>query len=79
MQPFKFGIKSIAAKTALKYNIELVMFGEPYYEYGSENENSNQVLHMMLSWLLNDSEDIFFGGTHYKDILKKYQWIKKMN
>ena len=39
MQPFKFGIKSIAAKTAVN-DIELVMFGEPYYGYGSENENS---------------------------------------
>ena len=77
MQPFKFGIKSIAAKTALKYDIELVMFGEPYYEYGSENENSKSSPSYDVSWLLNDSEDIFFGGTHYKDILKKYQWIKK--
>ena len=40
MQPFKFGIKSIAAKTALKYGIDLVMFGEPYAEYGSEDNNT---------------------------------------
>ena len=51
MQPFKFGIKSIAAKTALKYNIELVMFGEPYYEYGSEDENSQSSPSMILSGL----------------------------
>lgn len=75
MQPFKFGIKSIAAKTALKYNIELVMFGEPYAEYGSEDLSSTSKPSYNIDWYINDSQDIFFGGTHYKDLIKKYQWV----
>jgi N-acetyl sugar amidotransferase len=77
MQPFKFGIKSIAAKTALKYDIKLVMFGEPYAEYGSEDNSSVSSPSYNIDWIINDSEDIFFGGTHYKDIIKKYQWVKE--
>ncbi len=77
MQPFKFGIKSIAAKTALKYNIELVMFGEPYYEYGSEDSSMQIAPSYDINWYINDSEDIFFGGTHYKELLRKNQWLRE--
>ena len=77
MQPFKFGIKSIAAKTALRYGVKLVMFGEPYYEYGSEKlDTENSKPSYDIDWYINDTDSIYFGGTHYKDILKKYQWIK---
>ncbi len=76
MQPFKFGIKSIAAKTALKYGIDLVMFGEPYAEYGSEDSDTLKKPSYDVNWYINDSDQIFFGGTHYKDFLKKYQWLK---
>lgn len=76
IQPFKFGIKSIAAKTALKYDIKLIMFGEPYAEYGSEDNSTTSKPSYDINWYLNDSEEIYFGGTHYKDILKKYQWLR---
>ena len=76
MQPFKVGIKSIAAKTALKYGIDLVMFGEPYAEYGSEKDNSSLKPTYTTEWYVNDSDQIYFGGLHYRDILKKYQWLK---
>jgi len=76
MQPFKFGIKSIAAKTALKYDIKLIMFGEPYAEYGSEDNSTTSKPSYDINWYLNDSDEIYFGGTHYKDILKKYQWLR---
>ena len=65
MQPFKFGIKSIAAKATLKYDIELVMLVSYITNMEVKMRILNQVLHMM-SWLLNDSEDIFFGGTDTK-------------
>ena len=77
MQPFKFGIKSIAAKTALKYDIELVMFGEPYYEYGSEDSSMDTKPSYDINWYINDTDDIFFGGTHYRDLIKKYQWVRE--
>ena len=68
MQPFKYGIKSIAAKTALKYNIELIMFGEPYAEYGSEDFSSKSKPSYNIDWYINDSENIFFGGTHCEQL-----------
>ena len=78
IQPFKFGIKTIAAKMALKYNVKLIMFGEPYVEYGSDNTKSSGTKPAYnIDWYINDSDDIFFGGTHYRDLLKKYQWLKK--
>ena len=36
MQPFKIGIKTFAAKMALKLDIKLIMYGEPFAEYGSD-------------------------------------------
>ena len=80
MQPFKYGIKSIAAKYAIKHKIKLVMFGEPYVEYGSQEASSadNSPSYDM-NWFINDTEDIFFGGTHVKDLKKKYQWLKEVD
>ena len=37
LQPFKFGLKLFPIKMALKYNINLVFYGEPRSEYGSED------------------------------------------
>lgn len=77
MQPFKFGIKSIAAKIALKYNIKLIMFGEPYSEYGSEDSSKASKPSYDVNWYINNSDQIFFGGVHYKELLKKYKFLSK--
>ncbi len=37
IQPFKFGLKVFPIKMAIKYNINLVFYGEPRSEYGSED------------------------------------------
>ena len=76
IQPFKYGIKSIAAKYAIKYDVKLVMFGETYAEYGSQEDRSTTSPSYDMSWFINDSKDIFFGGTHLKELKKKYQWLK---
>ena len=75
MQPFKFGIKSLAAKTALKYGINLVMFGEPYAEYGSEDSDTLKKPSYDVNWYINDSDQIFWGYSLQR-FLKKYQWLK---
>ena len=80
MQPFKYGIKSIAAKYAIKYGIKLVMFGESYVEYGSqESSSADSSPSYDLNWFINDTKDIFFGGTHFDKLKKKYQWLKDVD
>tara|TARA_Y100000589_G_C27194947_1_gene646365 strand:+ start:4193 stop:5425 length:1233 start_codon:yes stop_codon:yes gene_type:complete len=37
LQPFKFGLKVFPIKIAIKFNIDLVFYGEPRSEYGSED------------------------------------------
>ena len=39
LQPFKFGLKAFPIKVAIKYNVDLVFYGEPRSEYGSEDHN----------------------------------------
>ena len=47
------------------------MFGEPYVEYGSqEAESADNSPSYDMSWFINDTKDIFFGGTHINDIKK---------
>ena len=75
MQPFKFGIKSLAAKMAIKYNTHLVMYGEPYSEYGSEDSSSTDTPSYLIDWYVNDSKDIYLGGLHIDEIKKKYDLI----
>ena len=75
MQPFKFGIKSIAAKMAVKFNIELVMFGEPYSEYGSEDSESDAPTYS-LDWYINDSKDIYLAGLHVDQLIQDYGFSK---
>ena len=30
-----------------------------------------------INWYINDTDDIFFGGTHYRELIKKDQWVKR--
>ena len=71
MQPFKFGIKSFAAKMAIKFGIRLVMYGEPYAEYGSEKADSTSSPSYNLDWYVNDSDNIFLGGKHINELKKE--------
>lgn len=75
IQPFKFGIKSFAAKMALKFNIELVMFGEPYAEYGSQSINDTDSPSYNEDWFINDSKDVYLSGVSIDELKKRYQSI----
>ncbi len=72
MQPFKFGIKMFASKMALKFNINLVIYGEPYLEYGSGSKKENS---FDKDFYINDEETVYLGGLSIQDIKRKYQWI----
>lgn len=72
IQPFKFGLKQFASKMAVKFGIELVMYGEPWTEYGSTNADYESRPDFESAWYVNDSKDIFIGGTHIKELMSKY-------
>ena len=72
LQPFKFGLKQFAAKMAVKFDIELVMYGEPWAEYGSVSTNNESTPNFQRSWYVNDSKDICIGGTHIDTLIKKH-------
>ena len=74
MQPFKFGIKSFAIKMALKYDISLVMFGEPYAEYGSEGVDSVDSPTYSAEWYVNDTDEMYIGGMHFDVLKTKHQF-----
>ena len=77
MQPFKFGIKTVAVKEALRRNIKLIFYGEPYSEYGSEAKNSDKKATYNFSWFTNKKEDNYIGGLKEGEIKRKYNWIKE--
>lgn len=72
MQPFKFGIKSYAAKMATRFGINLVMYGESYVEYGSDDSDTGDSPAYEVKFLVNDSEDIYLGGVHVDVLKEKY-------
>ena len=74
MQPFKFGIKSFAAKMALRFGIDLVMYGESYQEYGSGDPDKADAPTYDASLYVNDSPDLFIGGVHSDVLKEKYDF-----
>lgn len=73
-QPFKFGIKFWAAKMALKFGIDLVMYGEPYVEYGSTPLEDGESAGLGLEYFVNDAKDIYLGGLHTDELKAKYNF-----
>ena len=73
MQPFKFGIKAFAAKMAMKFDIPLVIYGEPYAEYGSEDNNATDSPSYSEDWYVNDKKNIYLGGLSSDEIKEKYK------
>tara|TARA_B100001059_G_C17811933_1_gene572832 strand:- start:427 stop:1623 length:1197 start_codon:yes stop_codon:yes gene_type:complete len=74
MQPFKFGIKFWALKMALKFNIKLVMYGEPYIEYGSTPLKESESPKLELKYFVNNTKNINLGGLNLNQIKEKYNF-----
>jgi len=72
IQPFKFGIKSYAAKMAVKFGIKLVMYGESYVEYGSNDSEEGDTPSFDKAFYINDNPDIYLGGLHINELKKKH-------
>lgn len=71
-QPFKFGIKFWAAKMAMKFGIKLVMYGEPYAEYGSTSLKEADTPTVGWEFFVNDAKDVYLGGLHVDALMKKH-------
>ena len=73
-QPFIIGQKLIGPKTALKYKIPLIFYGENQAEYGNaleENENPK----MDISFFSNEKiEDIRLSTLTIKEVIKRYDF-----
>jgi N-acetyl sugar amidotransferase len=69
IQPFKFGLKQFAVKMALRFGIDLVMYGEPWTEYGSSTLNAVDSPTFDASFYINDASDLYISGLH-TDVLK---------
>ena len=65
----KLGIKTFAAKMAIKHNIKLIIYGEPYAEYGSQDEKETDSPKYQEDWFINDS-DVLLGGLKINEIIK---------
>ncbi|MGH7004218.1 MAG: N-acetyl sugar amidotransferase, partial [Alphaproteobacteria bacterium] len=72
MQPFKFGIKSFAAKMALRFGIDLVMYGESYQEYGSGDPDKAEAPTYDARLYVNDSPEVYIGGVASSILREKY-------
>ncbi len=78
IQPFKLGIKTFAAKMAIKTGIKLIIYGEPYAEYGSDDLNQTESPKYNEEWFVNDGE-IFIGGKSIPDLKTKYNFLKDVD
>ncbi len=73
MQPFKFGIKTFAAKMALKLNIDLIFYGEPFLEYGS-SDNKNELTPDFPLEMLAYDKNPYISGLSVNTLKKKYKF-----
>lgn len=73
MQPFKFGIKTFAAKMALKLNIDLIFYGEPFLEYGS-SDNKNELTPDFPLEMLAYDKNPYISGLSINTLKKKYNF-----
>lgn len=71
LQPFKFGLKQYASKMALKFDIGLVMYGEPWAEYGSSTVEAANVPDFQSGWYINDDPNIFIAGLSIDELKSK--------
>ena len=78
IQPFKLGIKTFAAKMAIKMDIQLIIYGEPYAEYGSADYEQTDSPTYNEDWFVNDQE-IYIGGLSTSEIIQKYNFINEVD
>lgn len=75
-QPFVLGQSNLAPKLALEKKINLIIYGDAYFEKGVGGNLYNISGHVNKALFHSDSENLYFGGVHISE-LKKYDISKK--
>jgi N-acetyl sugar amidotransferase len=76
-QTFILGQKNFPIKTALKYKIPLVFYGENEAEHGNSLTDNLISLRNESYHTYNNLEKIYLAGISYNDLVKKYKFNKK--
>lgn len=73
-QPFIFGQRNIAPKTALQYNAKLVIYGDNVAEYGNRIEDnfSPYMDEILYTCVDIDNPKLFIGGVTISELKEKY-------
>lgn len=76
-QPFIFGQKNIGVRFALKYDVQLVFYGENEAEYGNPIQDTITSLRSSSYYAGKDYDNMYLGGVKVTELLQKYNL--KMN
>ena len=74
IQPFKYGLKIYPIKVAMQYNIDLVFYGEPRSEYGSEDPNKVDKPGFGEEFysIDKDQSELYIAGMPINELKKKH-------
>ena len=75
-QPFVIGQTYLAPKLALEKKIDLIIYGDAYFEKGVGGNLYNISGHKNKALFYSNSEDLYFGGVHISE-LEKYDISKR--
>ena len=76
-QTFILGQKIFPIKTALKYKIPLVFYGDNEAEHGNPIADNVTSLRNKSFHTLRDKDEIYLGGIKYTDLINKYNFKMK--
>ncbi len=74
-QPFVLGQFNLAPKLALEKKINLIIYGDAYFEKGVGGNLYNISGHVNKALFHSNTEDLYFGGVHIND-LERYNITK---
>lgn len=77
-QPFIFGLKNMAPKAAITYNLPLVIYGENEAEYGNAIAENDSSLRLSKYFASEDPSKLFIAGTSIAD-MKKYFGVEDVD
>jgi N-acetyl sugar amidotransferase len=68
-QPFIIGQKNAAPRVAMQYGVQLIMYGENQAEaHNKFDENLDPKMDISHFTKQSDTEDLYFGGVHLKEL-----------
>jgi len=71
-QTFMLGQKNIAPKIAVKYDINLIFYGENNAEYGNPIAESTQSLMDKSYFTFDNLDEIYLGGVSIRELKERY-------